>query len=102
MSILGLASEIVGIIHRLLSVIEGDEDFRESEFLYDAKRFILENGQIVNEAPLQLYCSVLVFTSRTAKIRTELERELPSWIYRLPEVEETWNAELQILDGHSG
>jgi WD40 repeat protein len=28
-------------------------------------------------------------------------KELPSWIYRLPNVEECWSAELQTFKGHS-
>lgn len=82
-------------------MIKGDEEFRISEFLYDAKRFILKNRPIINEVPLQIYCSGLVFTPTTAIIRTEFERYLPSWICRLPKVEDTWSAELQILEGHS-
>jgi WD40 repeat protein len=36
-----------------------------------------------------------------AIIRREFEGELPNWICTLPEVEATWSAELQTLEGHS-
>lgn len=36
-----------------------------------------------------------------AIVRREFEGELPDWICLLPEVEETWSAELQTLEGHS-
>ncbi|KAJ6103897.1 hypothetical protein N7486_004119 [Penicillium sp. IBT 16267x] len=52
-----------------------------SDFLHDAKRFILKNRQITDDAPLQLYCSGL--------------------ICQLPQVDERWSAELQALEGHS-
>lgn len=34
-------------------------------------------------------------------IRREFETELPSWICQFPQVNETWGAELQTLEGHS-
>ena len=72
-----------------------------SEFLQDGMRFVLKNHQIANDAPLQIYCSGLVFAPKKAIIRRQFEAELPGWIYRLPEVKENWNEELQILEGHS-
>lgn len=33
--------------------------------------------------------------------RPEQLLRLPNWICKLPEVEESWNAELQTLEGHS-
>ncbi|KAJ5355562.1 NACHT and WD40 domain protein [Penicillium cataractarum] len=101
MSLLGLGSDVVGIINLLQSVAHGDKDDEISEFLHDAKRFILRNRQIVDTAPLQLYSSGLVFTPKMAIIRRQFEGELPEWICRLPEIEQNWNAELQTLDGHS-
>jgi WD40 repeat protein len=73
-----------------------------SEFLHDAKRFILKNIQIADTAPLQLYCSGLIFSPMTTIIRRKFREELPSWIHTLPQVENSWNAELQTLEGHSG
>ncbi|KAJ5938320.1 hypothetical protein N7466_001454 [Penicillium verhagenii] len=101
MSLLGLMSEVVGILNALQTVIPGNADSAMSDFLYDAKRFILKNRQIANNAPLQLYCSGLVFAPRTAIVRREFGTELPSWISQLPQVNEKWSAELQALEGHS-
>lgn len=56
---------------------------------------------MADDAPLQLYYSGLIFAPRTSIIRREFEEELPNWIYELPEIEETWHAELQTLEGHS-
>jgi WD40 repeat protein len=72
-----------------------------ADFLHDAKRFILKNCQIADEAPLQIYCAGLVFAPQTALIRTEFKDDLPNWICRLPKVNERWGAELQTLEGHS-
>ncbi|KAF4232359.1 hypothetical protein CNMCM6805_010005 [Aspergillus fumigatiaffinis] len=86
MGLLGLASEMVGILDLLLTVIP---------------RFVLKNRRIADEAPLQIYCSGLVFAPRTAIIRRAFQSERPSWIRQFPQVDEGWSAELQALEGHS-
>ncbi|KAJ5646727.1 NACHT and WD40 domain protein [Penicillium lividum] len=102
MSVLGLASEVVGIIDVLQALIVEHASCGISEFLLDAKRFFLKNKQIVDIAPLQIYNSGLVYAPTQAMIRRQFEGELPDWIVRLPSVEETWNTELQTLEGHTG
>ncbi|KAJ5174130.1 uncharacterized protein N7482_000007 [Penicillium canariense] len=101
MSLLGLLSDVVGLLDLLHRYISGDNNFALSSFLHDAKRFVLKNRQMADEAPLQIYCAGLVFAPRTAIIRREFQSELPSWICQLPQVNETWSAELQALEGHS-
>ncbi|KAF7128809.1 hypothetical protein CNMCM5793_003718 [Aspergillus hiratsukae] len=102
MTLLGLISEVVGMLDLLHMVILGDDNSVLSAFLHDGKRFILKNRQIANEAPLQIYCAGLVFAPQTAIIRTEFMADLPNWICQLPQVNERWSAELQALEGHSG
>ena len=72
-----------------------------SEFLLDARRFILKNSQIADIAPLQIYASGLIFAPGEAIIRSKFERKLPDYIERGPRVEENWSQELQTLEGHS-
>ena len=72
-----------------------------ADFLYDAKRFVLKNCQVADEAPLQIYCAGLVFAPQKALIRSNFSEDLPSWICQLPKVNEKWGAELQTLEGHS-
>jgi hypothetical protein len=72
-----------------------------SEFLYDAKRFVLKNHQIADKAPLQLYCAGLIFAPETAITRRQFEKELPPWIYQLPQVNTGWSTEIQTLEGHA-
>ncbi|KAJ5159658.1 uncharacterized protein N7482_006662 [Penicillium canariense] len=82
------------------SVDRGDnDDF--SEFLHDAKRFILKHRQIADIAPLQIYCSGLVFTPERTIIRRQFHKELPVWADQLPKLEQYWSADLQTLEGHS-
>ncbi|KAK4865268.1 hypothetical protein LT330_001891 [Penicillium expansum] len=101
MSLLGLTSEILGIIDRLQTVISGNNSSSTSDFLHDAKRFILKNVHIVDQAPLQVYCAALIFAPETAIIRRQFQEELPTWICQLPRVEDRWGSELRSFEGHS-
>ncbi len=70
-------------------------------FMNDARRFILESRYIVEKAPLQVYNSALIFSPRASNIRHLYLDKLPSWIDRLPIVEDDWTPSLQALEGHS-
>ncbi|KAL4860467.1 hypothetical protein BDV12DRAFT_205020 [Aspergillus spectabilis] len=102
MSLLGFVSEVVGMLDLLYTAILVNNDSILADFLHDAKRFILKNRQIADEAPLQIYCAGLVFAPQTARVRTEFNADFPGWICQLPKVNEKWSAELQALEGHSG
>ncbi|KAJ6035879.1 hypothetical protein N7540_000158 [Penicillium herquei] len=102
MSILGFTSEIVGMIDQLYQWLPRNGLDQLPEFLEDARRFILKNRQMVDEIPLQIYSSGLAFAPKTALIGKLFEHELPTRIWRLPDVEESWSAEIQTLESHSG
>jgi hypothetical protein len=69
--------------------MQGDKNSNISEFLYEIRRFILRNRQILEIAPLQLYSSGLIFAPRMTIIREKFKGDLPSWICKFPKVEET-------------
>ncbi|OQD78613.1 hypothetical protein PENDEC_c001G00665 [Penicillium decumbens] len=102
MSLLGLTSRILGTLDTFQTAMSGDGNSVMTDFLHDAKRFVLKNRHIADEAPLQIYCAGLIFVPRTSMIRTEFKTDLPSWICQFPQVNEKWGAELQTLEGHSG
>ncbi|KAJ5827863.1 hypothetical protein N7447_004626 [Penicillium robsamsonii] len=101
MSLLGLTSVVSAILDILQTAVSGNNSSLISDFLHDAKRFILKNRQVVDQAPLQVYCAGLIFAPRTGIIRREFKQELPTWICQLPQVEEGWSALTQTLEGHS-
>ena len=72
-----------------------------SEFLLDAKRFILKNSQVADIAPLQIYASGLIFAPQLSITRRKFEKELPNWLEKGPSAEENWSPELQTLEGHT-
>ncbi|KAK3304826.1 uncharacterized protein B0T15DRAFT_537707 [Chaetomium strumarium] len=65
--------------------------------VYDAKRFLQSHSSIIEEAPLQAYCSALVFSPEASIIRRLHMRHLPKWIVRAPALSEAWTVHLQTL-----
>jgi WD40 repeat protein len=56
---------------------------------------------MIEQAPLQLYCSALVFAPRNSIIRRQFEDYIPDWIQLKPKVQAHWSAALQTLEGHT-
>ncbi|KAJ5343379.1 NACHT and WD40 domain protein [Penicillium brevicompactum] len=98
MSILGVASEVIGVINMLQSVIDGVKNHELFGFLHDAKQFFFKNRQIADDAPLQLYCSGLIFSPGSMIIRNLFKDELPKSIRTLPNIAECWGPGMQALE----
>src|SRR2546423_90332 len=71
-------------------------------FVHDAKRFAWYNQSIIEQAPLQIYCSALIFAPETSIVRRQFTDQIPRWICRLPKVQRNWSSLEQTLEGHSG
>ncbi|KAK4113091.1 hypothetical protein N656DRAFT_642095 [Canariomyces notabilis] len=69
--------------------------------VYDAKRFSLSHSSIIEEAPLQAYCSALVFSPEASIIRRLYIHQHPKWIVRAPVLSEDWSVHLQTLSHSS-
>src|SRR4051812_48324451 len=65
------------------------------------KRFTLYGRPAIEQAPLQVYCSALVFAPEMSIVKEQFRGRVRRWMKRLPEVEKNWNALLQTLEGHS-
>ncbi|KAJ5698402.1 hypothetical protein N7462_000407 [Penicillium macrosclerotiorum] len=102
MSILGLVSEVLVTLNLLLDAIHENPLSGMSDFLHDAKQFVLKNRRIADDTPSQLYCSGLIFAPQTSIIRREFAADIPMWLSRLTQVDESWIAELQALEGQAG
>ncbi|KAH8591892.1 quinon protein alcohol dehydrogenase-like superfamily [Bisporella sp. PMI_857] len=89
------------IIMKLENWIKVDESPKVHAFIHDARRFALHNRSIIEQVPLQAYCSALVFAPEKSFVRETFEECIPSWIQRKPRVEAHWTAMLQTLEGHS-
>ncbi|KAH8595489.1 WD40-repeat-containing domain protein [Bisporella sp. PMI_857] len=99
---MGKTSEGILAILSLDAHIVADQSPDLHTFTHDARRFALHNRSTIEQAPLQLYCSALVFAPGNSTVRRQFEDCIPSWIQTKPKVQAHWNAALQTLEGHSG
>ncbi|KAL2198599.1 hypothetical protein P885DRAFT_32988, partial [Corynascus similis CBS 632.67] len=67
----------------------------------DACRFSLYHKWAIENTPLQVYTSALIFSPTCSITRMQFENEEPRWIIRKPSMADSWSACLQTLEGHS-
>jgi uncharacterized protein with WD repeat len=68
--------------------------------LDDASRFAVRNRYIIDEAPLQIYMSALLFAPFMSNVRQVFGDGLERYFKVMPGVTEQWGAERQKLEGH--
>lgn len=67
----------------------------------DALLFLQRHRDMIEKTPLQIYCSVLLFSPKKSLIRELHLREVPEWILTKPLVkEEEWDTSLQRIGYH--
>ncbi|KAJ5611660.1 hypothetical protein N7528_008765 [Penicillium herquei] len=101
MSLMGAISETIHIVDKLMSLKQSDPHSELSLFVFDAKRFIFMNKHMADTAPLQLYCSGLIFSPKQSIVRELFEETRLEKLHILPCVEQFWGAAFQTLEGHS-
>ncbi|KAI7762674.1 hypothetical protein LZL87_014162 [Fusarium oxysporum] len=100
LSLMGRAGEGLGFIRSLMSWLQDQEDSGLLNFLADAVRFIQSYFSVINQAPLQVYSSALVFAPKRSIIRNTFENRIPEWLNVRPQVEEEWDQCLLMIEGH--
>ncbi|KAH8586504.1 NACHT domain-containing protein, partial [Bisporella sp. PMI_857] len=101
LSLMKNLSKCIAIIRKLENRAQAYRDPHLYAFLHDAKRFVWYSRSIIEQAPLQSYCSALLFAPEKSIVRTAFEKCVPCWIQTKPRVEADWNAMLQTLEGHT-
>ncbi|KAH8645897.1 beta transducin-like protein HET-D2Y [Tricladium varicosporioides] len=91
----------IAMIENLENILKDNKNPNLYAFVYDAKRFALYNRLVVEQAPLQLYCSSLVFAPGKSIVRRQFKECIPTWIQTQPKVQADWSTVLQTLEGHS-
>ncbi|KFY30946.1 hypothetical protein V493_01528 [Pseudogymnoascus sp. VKM F-4281 (FW-2241)] len=99
---MGKTSEGVLALSSLVALVPVNESPDLHAFVHDAWRFVVYNQSIIKQAPLQSYCSALIFAPMNSNTRETFEKCIPAWIERKPRVQAFWSAALQTLEGHSG
>ncbi|KAF1974770.1 vegetative incompatibility protein HET-E-1 [Bimuria novae-zelandiae CBS 107.79] len=84
-----------------LQALTGPSASVVQSFLYDAKRFVLRYQYILTEAPLQIYCSALIFAPEKSLIRQTFADQVPQWVKMVSMKEMDWDACRSTLEGHS-
>ncbi|OCK72880.1 hypothetical protein K432DRAFT_252461, partial [Lepidopterella palustris CBS 459.81] len=73
-----------------------------TELVRDARRFIMYHKLAIENSPLQVYASALIFSPASSLIKVLFKHEEPKWIMIEPPMRDEWSACLQTLEGHSG
>ncbi|KAN0071270.1 WD40-repeat-containing domain protein [Elaphomyces granulatus] len=95
------AAGVIAIM-KLENLVAVDDTPNLHAFIYDAKRFILFNRSMIEEAPLQLYYSALAFAPRMSIVRSLYDNQISKWAHSLVlPVEKNWSSLEQILTAHS-
>ncbi|KAF7513224.1 hypothetical protein GJ744_010620 [Endocarpon pusillum] len=70
------------------------------KLIKDARRFILSHQWAIENAPLQVYTSALVFSPTGSMIKALFKDEEPKWITMKPDMGDKWSTCLQSLEYH--
>ncbi|KAG5657303.1 hypothetical protein KAF25_005867 [Fusarium avenaceum] len=99
LSLLKEYSRSISIIKDLQSLVTPEASPKLSLFIQDAYRFALKNYATISQAPLQTYCSALIFSPSKSLVRAKFLHLIPVWITKYPEFREQWDPELMTLPG---
>ncbi|KAI7205061.1 WD40 repeat-like protein [Hortaea werneckii] len=100
LSWLGKASDVIHSLVALQSAVDVNRGKQLLSMLEDASRFALRNRHIIDEAPLQIYMSALLFAPSMSSMRRKFGDGLRRHFHIMPHVPERWGAERQKLEGH--
>ncbi|KAF1939402.1 hypothetical protein EJ02DRAFT_302446, partial [Clathrospora elynae] len=100
---MSLMRELSKCVHLLdsLQALAGPSASFALAFLHDAKRFILRFQSVLVDAPLQIYCSALVFAPEKSLIQRTFVDQVPQRVKMLSMRESEWDACRSTLEGHS-
>ncbi|PYH92523.1 WD40 repeat-like protein [Aspergillus ellipticus CBS 707.79] len=100
LALIGKIQDAVTGINTLAQMFNRDINRELYEFIVDARRFILYHNSTIQEAPLQVYSSAILFTPTSSLVRAQFSHESPGWINSPPIVQECWGPSEQTLEGH--
>ncbi|KAF3908503.1 hypothetical protein ABW21_db0205184 [Orbilia brochopaga] len=103
MCLLGFLAEAQSAVDALTAIIETKNNKEISRFVYESKRFILRNRDIIHRIPLQIYYSAIIFLPANSILRKVFNPQ--TWVpevYEFPKVKDEWDAWVQTLKGDMG
>lgn len=102
LSLIGRIRDGIGMVHDLLDVLDPESSIALSALLHDLGRFLSKNCAVMDEFPLQLYCSSLLFAPGKSVTRTLWRPELLPCISLLSPADSDWTACFRTLEGRGG
>ncbi|KAF1935622.1 hypothetical protein EJ02DRAFT_324548, partial [Clathrospora elynae] len=100
MSLMRESSRCVHLLNSLQALTGPSASIVQS-FLHDATRFVLRFQYVLADAPLQIYCSALVFAPERSLVRRTFVDQVPERAKMLSMKEADWDACRSTLEGHS-
>ncbi|KAF3121134.1 hypothetical protein TWF569_002811 [Orbilia oligospora] len=76
LSLIGQSSECINLVDTLRRLFYEYGESELSRFLYDAYRFLLQNWKVIDEAPLQIYSSCLIFCPQASIIKNLFQNRI--------------------------
>ncbi|KAL2168899.1 hypothetical protein VTG60DRAFT_6734 [Thermothelomyces hinnuleus] len=98
----GMSKGIASMLELEKLLEAGTETSSFIDRVRDACRFSLYHRWAIENSPLQVYTSALIFSPSRSITRSQFEKEEPEWIIQKPIVADNWSACLQTLEGHRG
>ncbi|PTB66461.1 WD40 repeat-like protein [Trichoderma citrinoviride] len=87
---------------RILRSLALVHDCTMRNLIEDVYRFVLYHKVGIGLAPLQVYCSALIFSPKSSLVRLLYEdTEVPKWVVKKPDMPSRWTARLHFLEGHT-
>ncbi|KAK4247279.1 WD40-repeat-containing domain protein [Corynascus novoguineensis] len=80
---MGKSSEMGAIVRLYHSMLEPTVNTRQLPFVKDARRFLFTFQSIIKLAPLQVYCSALMFVPPTNQLKQHFKSQMHPWMKKI-------------------
>ncbi|KAJ3494094.1 hypothetical protein NLG97_g4300 [Lecanicillium saksenae] len=97
LSLLDRAWEIIALVQTLQSGLDPLHSTEVATFLEDALRFVQTNVAVIDEWPLQLYSSLLMFAPEESRVKT-IFRDQISHVAAVLQADQSWGQCVQVLE----
>ncbi|KAL7926408.1 hypothetical protein ACQKWADRAFT_328206 [Trichoderma austrokoningii] len=88
----------IGHVKRFNKLLENATEDDLQKFVHDASRFMQYHSQIIENAPMQIYSSAILFNPTESLVRSNFIGKLSSWITSTPEKDSHWSPCLQVIE----
>ncbi|KAL0944678.1 g-protein beta wd-40 repeats containing [Colletotrichum truncatum] len=103
LALLGKVSDGAGALRQLLNLCQGSDAHAELiDFIKDASKIVASFGSIIEQAPLQIYQALMLFSPLESRVRNRFSEQCLPGLPRVYDVKPNWDAHRLTLEGHEG